>query len=262
MSRLFTILLLFACFAAQAQTSTLPKDILTNEQLVVKDSSGKVLQYKEWRPLILTGNYVIRSIYRAKDTTHTLRHITPEEKARFAAMRPTTPPVPPADPGPQAPQLNPDDEPANQPAPSESFPVGAKLNMLSAKDMDGKWVDNKATKGKIVVLNFWFIGCPPCKAEIPELNKLVAENAADPDIIFIAIGLDRKWEISDFLKTHPFNYRQVAEARRYCEGYGIKLYPTNVIIDKQGIIRYSAVGYGQNYMAWMKKTIRDIKNEN
>lgn len=262
MSRLLTILLLFTCFAAKAQTRPSPKDILTNEQLLVKDSTGKVLKYKEWRPLIATGDYVIRSIYRAKDTTYTLRHITPEEKAKFAAMRTTSPPVPSAQPGPQAPRFNPDDELRNPPTPSESFPVGAKLNMLSAKDMDGKWVDNKAVKGKIVVLNFWFIGCPPCKAEIPELNKLVADNAADPDIIFVAVGLDRRWEINDFIKTHPFNYRQIAEARRYCDGYGIKLYPTNVIIDKQGVIRYSAVGYGRNYMAWMKKTIKDIKNEN
>ena len=209
-----------------------------------------------------TGNYLLRSIYQANDTTYTLRHITPEEKARFAAMRPTNAPVAPTGLASQAPRFNPDAELTDPPNPSDAFPLGAKLNMLSAKDMDGKWVDNKAAKGKIVVLNFWFIGCPPCKAEIPELNKLVAENAADPDIIFVAVGLDRRWEINDFIKTHPFNYRQVAEARRYCEGYGIKLYPTNVIIDKKGIIRYSAVGFGQNYMAWMKKTIRDIKSEN
>lgn len=255
---LTTLLILFACFAANAQQKA-PHNILTDENLHLKDSTGRMLEYKEWKPLIQSGDYSIHSRYTVKDTTHMLHRLTAEEKrhiiertgGQFALG--TAPALSPA----QQSSVN----LGQQPRAADAFPIGYKLNMLTTRDMDGKKVDNKMAEGKIVVLNFWFIGCPPCKAEIPELNKLMAENASDPNVIFIAVGLDDAGEIKEFTKQHLFNYRQVADARRFCDAYGITLYPTNVIIDKKGVIQYSAVGFGGNYIDWMRKTIEVIKNE-
>ncbi|MFD0766066.1 TlpA family protein disulfide reductase [Mucilaginibacter lutimaris] len=254
MSRLvLTVLIFVACLTANAQQKD-PASILNNENLRLKDSTGRMLDYKEWRPLVSSGEYSIRSVYTAKDTVHTLHHLTAEEKARIPGMRNsnaavlTQPQQPTVTLGPQ-------------PSPAEAFPIGYKLNMLTTRDMDGKKVDNKMAEGKIVVINFWFVGCPPCRAEIPELNKLVAEHASDPDIIFLAVGLDEAGDIRDFIKDHPFNYRQVASARRFCDAYGVTRYPTNVIIDKKGTIQYSSIGFSTNYIEWMRKTIEVIKNE-
>ena len=44
---------------------------------------------------------------------------------------------------------------------------------LSLTTIDGEKYDTTSLKGKVVVLNFWFVDCPPCRKEIPELNKLV-----------------------------------------------------------------------------------------
>ncbi len=149
----------------------------------------------------------------------------------------------------------------SKPRESDAFPRGYKINMMTTRDIDGKRIDNKMIEGKIVVLNFWFVGCPPCKAEIPELNKLALDNANNPDIIFLAVALDKSYLVKDFIKNNPFAYRQITDAARFCEAYGIKGYPTNVVIDKKGIIQFSSIGYGPGSLAWLKKTLDELKTE-
>src|SRR5262249_20333011 len=46
---------------------------------------------------------------------------------------------------------------------------------FNVTSLDGQKLDLSALKGKVVVLNFWFIDCPPCQAEMPSLNTLVSE---------------------------------------------------------------------------------------
>ena len=47
------------------------------------------------------------------------------------------------------------------------------------KDLDGKEVSLSDLKGKKVFLNFWATWCPPCKAEMPEIEKLYQETDAE-----------------------------------------------------------------------------------
>ena len=58
---------------------------------------------------------------------------------------------------------------------------------------------------QVVVYNFWFVACKPCVAEIPALNKLVDKYKND-SVQFIAITFDKEERVSNFLKTHPFNF--------------------------------------------------------
>jgi hypothetical protein len=108
-----------------------------NEKLIVKDSTGKVLAYNYWRPLVSSGNYLIRST--GKDTTYMLRYMTAVQKERFAKLRGAAGPSPAAEPTspPQQPTVN----LGLQPAAADAFPIGYKLNMLTTRDMDGKrWI--------------------------------------------------------------------------------------------------------------------------
>jgi len=144
-----------------------------------------------------------------------------------------------------------------KPAESKFFTTGQTLKPFSIKDITGKKVDAKDWAGKTIVINFWFIGCPPCRAEIPELNKLVAKYNNNPNVIFIGIALDDGYPIKDFTKTAPFAYRLVAEGRYYAKLFNINLYPTNVVIDKQGKVRFHSSGYARNTPFWIDKTIQD-----
>lgn len=82
---------------------------------------------------------------------------------------------------------------------------------FTVKALDGKTYDITKLKGKAVVLNFWFIGCPPCRQEIPGLNTLVKEYAKK-DVVFLALALDDEKSLNDFLKKTPFTYSIVPKA--------------------------------------------------
>jgi thiol-disulfide isomerase/thioredoxin len=237
----FTILSVISADGQQQTTTTstvVKVSRSTMEQKIVKDSIGITLPYEQWHELMVTGGYMLKSKGFSTDTM-TLVKMSAEDIAIRNSRRSMMP----------APML----------PPSPAFPVGEKKELFNAKDTEGNKVDFKALAGKVIVLNFWFIACAPCKQEIPELNKLVAEN---PDVVFIAIGLDLKYEIKDYLKETPFSYRQIYDARNACALYGISSYPTNVVIDKKGITRYSSSGYGEGALTYLKKTISEVKAEN
>jgi len=203
---------------------------------VVKDSAGVIVPYEQWTKLTHSGLYTFTSGSMEAETL-TLKRMTPGEIAFRESQ--SLPPMP-----------------------SPSFPTGAKMEMFSAKDITGKKVNPKELAGKIIVLNFWFIACPPCKDEIPALNKITNKYAGNDNVVFIAVCLDQRSEINDYLKQTLFNYRHVADGRFISEGFSVKSYPTNVLIDRQGIIRFSSMGYGPGTVKWLGKAIDEIYSEN
>jgi peroxiredoxin len=105
---------------------------------------------------------------------------------------------------------------------------------FTAKGLDGKTYDLAALKGKAVVLNFWFIDCPPCRVEIPGLNTLVKEFT-NKDVVFLALALDDEKDLKEFLKKSPFTYTIVPKAREVSQKYGVEGFPTHIVIDRNGM---------------------------
>lgn len=101
--------------------------------------------------------------------------------------------------------------------------------------LDGKPYDLSALRGKVIVINFWFIGCAPCRVEMPGLNQLVAEFKGK-DVVFLALALDSADELRKFLKTTAFNYTIIADAEAVSNSYEVSAFPTHIIIDKKGYI--------------------------
>ena len=122
---------------------------------------------------------------------------------------------------------------------------------------NGVW-ENKSFEDKIVVLNFWFIGCKPCIKEIPELNKLV-ETFKNRDVIFLAFANDNQFDIEDFLVKRPFNYHIIPNASSFSiKQLGIHNFPTHVIIDPGGKVRFVKTGYSARTIEDMYQAIRDL----
>ncbi len=109
------------------------------------------------------------------------------------------------------------------------------------KTIDGESLRLADLRGKVVVLNFWFIGCAPCRVEIPGLNKLVEEFGAG-DVVFIGLALDKADPLRDFRKTNPFKYKIAAESQKVASSFGVGSYPTHILINKQGEIEFFLVG--------------------
>jgi len=105
-------------------------------------------------------------------------------------------------------------------------------------DLNGAEYTNENTKGKIVILKCWFIGCHACVAEFPELNKLVDNYRNRKDIVFISLATDSKEKLNQFLSQKKFNYAVVAQQANFItKELNVSTYPTHIIIDSNGIIR-------------------------
>ncbi|MEJ0102303.1 MAG: TlpA disulfide reductase family protein [Bacteroidota bacterium] len=107
---------------------------------------------------------------------------------------------------------------------------------ISFKTISGKDFDTKKLKGKVVVLNFWFIECQPCIAELPALNKLVKEYN-NKDVLFFGITYQSLKSLNaDFFPKYKFDFDIVQDAGNITEQFAAG-YPTTYIIDKNGIVK-------------------------
>jgi len=127
----------------------------------------------------------------------------------------------------------------------------APFNVTS---LDGKPLNLAALRGKIVVLNFWFIGCAPCRVEMPGLNELVKEFK-DKDVVFIAFASDAENELREFLKQSRFEYQIAPNSYEIMKLYNVWSYPTHIIIDRNGLIEMRTTGGGEKTGLELKRLL-------
>lgn len=148
------------------------------------------------------------------------------------------------------------------PKPEESifFRTGGKFSHFKTTDIDGNKINTKSLGGKIIVLNFWFIDCPPCRREMPELSKLSNTYKSDSSIVFLAIALDKKYDIEKFLNGSGFGYTIIDNGKFISDQFRINSYPTNVIIDQNGKVYFHSTGLSIGTVYWLKKSIDELKS--
>jgi peroxiredoxin len=127
--------------------------------------------------------------------------------------------------------------------------------------LDGKTVDFADLRGKVVVLNLWFINCPNCIEEIKLLNQVVDDYKDNKDVVFIGLASNTKPDLEKFLKKNPFKYQIIPNAGQFMLfKYGVAGkngeyhlgYPTHVVVDKEGRIVLKIEGI---------KGVEAVKNE-
>ena len=234
---LLTVLITTSCFVV-AQDSAMRKKTLTlqidGRSFIVKDSAGKTRLISEWAPLVASGEYILKP-----DLLH---------KNEFRLVQASD-------------LIKKQKSPGPKPLPSNFFKTGERFKNFASKDTGGNIIYTSDLAGKIIVLNFWFIDCPPCRSEIPALNDLSESYKDDSSVIFIAIALDDKSRLKNFLAKNPFGYKMICNGRNIAAQYGISLFPTSVVVDQQGKISFHTTGLTNNTVPWIRKTIDDLKNK-
>lgn len=113
--------------------------------------------------------------------------------------------------------------------------IGKPLEGFGYQSIDGHTFDAQNTRNKFVVMKFWFIGCQPCVAEMPELNEIVAQNRARKDVVFLSVALDTAPALRKFLTRKRFDYAVVGDKKDYvADTLNVNMFPTHMLIDKQG----------------------------
>jgi peroxiredoxin len=99
-------------------------------------------------------------------------------------------------------------------------------------------------KGKVVFVNFWATWCPPCKEEMPAMERLYRKYR-ERGLAVLAISLDSDGAavVAPFVKEHGFSYpigldRTMAVANLY----GVRVLPSSFIIDRNGNLAALALG--------------------
>ena len=114
---------------------------------------------------------------------------------------------------------------------------------FTATTLDGKSIKLSDLKGKVVVLNFWFIACVPCRMEVKPFNEVV-EQFKDKDVVFVSVARDKAEDLKKHLVSNPFNFETVADPQAGIakDVFHVFGYPTTIILDRNGIIRYYSLG--------------------
>ncbi|MBX2846508.1 MAG: TlpA family protein disulfide reductase [Saprospiraceae bacterium] len=127
-------------------------------------------------------------------------------------------------------------------SPISSKWLGHPAPEFSAQLITGEDISLQSLQGKVIVVNFWFIECPPCKAEMPDLNALV-EKYKDENVVFVGFALNDVEAIESFLTEKPFNYQHVANSKPVGKLFEVSSFPTNLVIDQDGKVTYASSGF-------------------
>lgn len=100
-----------------------------------------------------------------------------------------------------------------------------------------------ALKGKSVFFNFWATWCPPCRAEMPDIQKLCEENK-DSDFIIIAVNIgEDKDTVKSFIDSNGYKFQILLDSdQSTASEYSITGIPASFFIDKNGNIIYKKTG--------------------
>jgi thiol-disulfide isomerase/thioredoxin len=137
--------------------------------------------------------------------------------------------------------------PAAAEPPQTLTPVtGGEIAPALALDIvDGGKLKLSDLRGKVVVVNFWATWCPPCRREMPSLERLKGLMQGEPfEIVAINAGEDED-EIAEFrgtikpALTFRFALDPKAEALKAFSVTGL---PATFVIDRQGQVAYRALG--------------------
>jgi len=100
--------------------------------------------------------------------------------------------------------------------------------------------------GKYVLINFWATWCPPCRAEMPELNQLYLDyGRQNVEFLFINLTSAEKStaEVENFLVNNNYAMPVYLDQRgEVADAYHVSAIPTTVIIDPTGQVVYNAAG--------------------
>jgi len=131
---------------------------------------------------------------------------------------------------------------AGQPAPGRPE-LGKMAPDFTLKDLDGNTVSLSDLRGKVVFLNFWATWCPPCRAEMPDIEAL-HQKYRDQGVVILGVDLrESESTVRTYVEGGGYTWTFLLDKTgQVGTQYRVSAIPTSYFIDSEGIIRSLAIG--------------------
>src|ERR1044072_611311 len=128
---------------------------------------------------------------------------------------------------------------------------------FSSTTSEGKFVSLDELHGKVVLLDFWGTWCPPCVASLPGLRDLNKKYGKEGSFVIISVSSDgdeEKWKT--FVAKEKMVWPQFLDRDHKVQRiFGIHAFPTYILLDGEGVIKYRAVGMSLEKEATLEEAI-------
>lgn len=137
------------------------------------------------------------------------------------------------------------------------------FNNLVLLDINGNCIPPSFFNDKIIVLDYWFIGCAPCYSKIKELRKVQEYFKSDSSIKIFAVNNGNDDSFSNFVQEcqrRKFdNFSLYDKGGYFSKKYSVQAFPFEIII-KNGTIVSTSIGFNEDMkLLYTKKLIDQIK---
>jgi thiol-disulfide isomerase/thioredoxin len=126
---------------------------------------------------------------------------------------------------------------------------------FTAENLEGKKMSLDDFRGKVVILNFWATWCPPCRLEMPSMEKLYRRFKGQGLEIVAMNFMERPEPISSFMKDNALTFRVLLDRTgEIAQLYGAHALPVSYLIGREGDLLAKSIGYKD----WYKKEVRQF----
>ena len=121
---------------------------------------------------------------------------------------------------------------------------GFKVPNFTFPDINGKEVSLSSQRGKVVLVNVWATWCPPCRREMPSMQRLYEKfKGKNFEILAVSIDSEGREAVEPFMRKMNLTFPSLLDPGETIRPlYGISGVPESFIIDQQGILVEKIIG--------------------
>ena len=135
---------------------------------------------------------------------------------------------------------------------SEGAVLGEEAKTWSLVDLDGNHAQLGDFDGEVILINFWATWCPPCRAEMPSLDKLYADYGSK--VKFLLVSNEDPDPLREYMDSKKYSFPVMLTLSAPPEALKTKSIPTTFVLNKKGQIVY----YKQGAFDWNNKKVRSF----
>lgn len=140
--------------------------------------------------------------------------------------------------------------------------TGSAAPDFSLKDPKGKAWTLADYKGKVLVIDFWGSWCPPCRAAMPDIQKIHEKYQGKP-VAVVGFNYERQKaaDPAKFMKEKGFDYQLLLGAEKVAPNFKVPGWPTFYVVSPDGRILWGDVGHSPDHRKQMEKVIDEALKE-